>query len=79
MNLLIITFIIDNQLDELIKNINRENFTDEFNNLKFFTKFYYLFDYHKAKLFNLTMKISKSIENSLIEIQNKIIRSHHVL
>jgi hypothetical protein len=71
--------IIDDQIDELITHIKREDFNDEFNNIKYFTKYYYLFDYHKSKLFNLSMKVSKSIETNLIEIQNNIIKSNQIL
>jgi hypothetical protein len=53
-----------------------DDFLDDFNNLKFFTRFSYLFDYHKSKFYVLTIKISKFIESSLTDIQNIIIQNN---
>ena len=39
-----------------------DSFLDEYNNLRFFTKFSYLFDRFRPNLLGLSMKVSKAIE-----------------
>jgi hypothetical protein len=74
--------LLDENIKLLIKALENilsesDDFFDDFNNLKFFTKFNHLFDYHRSKFYVLTIKTSKFIENSLTEIQNTIMRNNN--
>ena len=83
--------ILDNSLTLLLQilenKINRDQSDEEieqdfdeyligYNNLVFFTKLPHIFEFSKAKLYNLSIKITRSIESSLLEIQNFIIKKN---
>jgi len=54
-------------------------FLEDYDNLKFFTRFSYLFDRVRPNLSGLSIKVSKSIESQLTQIQSIIVKNNEDL